>query len=74
MGSICNRVTRNTGMDKNNEMKKKSYVQTVEVSWFISLGMGLKYFTLYAALIKGAQTLPHCIQTAVLPLTNQNSQ
>ena len=40
LGSIRNRVTRNTGMDKN-EMKKKSYVQTVDASWLISLGIGL---------------------------------
>ena len=41
LGSIRNRVTRNTGMDKNSEMKKKSYVQTVEASSLISLGIGL---------------------------------
>ena len=28
------------------------------VEVLISLGMGLKYFTQYAALVKGAQTLP----------------
>ena len=29
-GSIRNRDTRNTGVDKNREMEKDSYVQTVE--------------------------------------------
>ena len=61
LGSIRNRVTQNTGMDKNREMKKKSYVQIVEASWLISLGMGLKYFALYAVSAKGALPLPPCI-------------
>ena len=61
LGSIRNRITRNTGMDKNREMKKKSYVQTVEASWLISLGMGLKYFTQYALSVNGALPLPSCI-------------
>ena len=42
-------------MDKHREMKN------VEVSWLISLGMGSKYFTPYAAPVKGAQTFPPCI-------------
>ena len=62
LGSIRNRVTRNTGMDKNREMKKKSYVQTVEASWLRSLGIGLKYFTLYAVSVNGALPLPPCIE------------
>ena len=62
LGFIRNRVTRNTGLDKNREMKKKSYVQTVEASWLISLVMGLKYFTLYAVSVKGALPLPPCIK------------
>ena len=61
LGSIRNRVTRNTGMDKNREMKKKSYIQTVETSWLISLGISLKYVTLYAIFVKGALPLPLCI-------------
>ena len=61
LGSIRNRVTWNTGMDKNREMKKKSYVQTVEASWLISLGIRLKYFTLYAVSVNGALPLPPCI-------------
>ena len=61
LGSIRNRVTRNTGMDKNREMKKKSYVQTDEASWLISLGIGLKYLTLYAVSVNGALPLPPCI-------------
>ena len=65
LGSIRNRVTRNTGMDKNCKMKKKSYVQTVEASWLISLGIGLKYFTLYAVSVNGALPLPPCINVAV---------
>ena len=31
------------------------------VFWLISIGMGLKYFTLYAIPVKGVQTLPPCI-------------
>ena len=53
LGSIRNRVTRNTGWIKIAKWKK-SYVQTVEVSWLISLGIDLKYFTLYAVFVKGA--------------------
>ena len=61
LGSIRNRVTRNTGMDRNREMKKKSYVQTVEASWLISFGIGLKYFTLCAVSVKGALPLSSCM-------------
>ena len=61
LGPIRNHVTRNIGMDKNREMKKKSYVQTVEASWLISLGIDLKYFTQYAVSVKGALPLPPCI-------------
>ena len=63
LGSIRNRVTRNTGMDKNREMKKKFYVQTVEASWLISLGIGLKYFTLYA--VKWSAASPTLYNTKV---------
>ena len=58
MGSIRNCVTWNTDMDKNREMKKKSYIQTIEAS----SGMGLKYFALYAVSVKGALPLPSCIE------------
>ena len=68
LGSISNRVTRNTGMDKNREMKKKSYVQTVEASWLISLVIDLKYFTVYAVSVKGALPLPPCIAVIVICL------
>ena len=61
LGSIRNRVTRNKDVDKNREMKKKSYVQTVKASWLVSLGIGLKYFTLYAVSVNGALPLPSCI-------------
>ena len=61
LGSLRNHVTRNTGMDKNREMKKKSYVQTVDASWLISWGTVLKHFTLYAVSVKGALPLPPCI-------------
>ena len=47
-------------MNKHREMKKKSYVETVEVSCYFFLGMSLKYFTLYAVPVKGALTLPPC--------------
>ena len=50
-----NRVTRYIDMNKHREMKK-SYVFTVDVSCLISLGMGLKYFTLYLVSVNGALT------------------
>ena len=52
-----NRVTRNIDMNKHREMNKITYVFTVDVSCLISLGMGLKYFTLYAVSVNGALTL-----------------
>ena len=54
-----NRVTRNIDreMNKHREMIKKPYVFTVDVSCLISLGMGLKYFTLNAVSVNGALTL-----------------
>ena len=56
LGSIRNRVTWNTGQEKSwNE--KKSIVQTVDASWLISLGIGLKYFTLYAVRSAASSTL-----------------
>ena len=39
-------------------MKKKTYVKTVELSRLISLGIDLKYFTLYAVPVKGALAFP----------------
>ena len=47
-------------MNKNRKMTKKILrLWTVDESWLI-LGIGLKYFSLYAVPVKGAQTLPPC--------------